>query len=445
MLMHYGQKKRWGIAFLLSLMPYGQKKKLNKMKTRYLLCFIPLLMISCAKDKTSQINNKTLQPIALTGEQKALIQTNNQFAFTLFNKAGNQETKENLLISPLSVSMALSMTLNGAAGSTKTGMETTLGFAGQQISTINDYNKLLAGQLQSIDEQVTFNIANSIWYRNTFSVLPAFLTTNQNYYNAEVSALDFNSPSAVNTINNWVNTKTNSAIPTIIDNITSDQVMFLINALYFKGSWTNSFDATKTSDKDFYKEDLSVVKCKMMLQENNNLCFVNDSLSLVELPYGQGNFVMTIMLPGTGKTTPDLIAAFNASNWKKWNDAKVSSKVQIYLPRFKMTYETSKMGLIDLLSTMGMADAFNSNIANFTGINANGGLYISSVKHKTMIDVNEEGTVAAAVTSVGIATTTISLPPQIIYINVNKPFLFVISEKSTGAILFTGRIMDPTK
>ena len=257
------------------------------MKTSYLLLFMPLLMISCAKEKTTQINDKKIQPIALTLDQKALVLSNNQFAFTLFNKAGTQETKENLFISPFSVSMALSMTMNGAAGTTKTGMENTLGFSGQQLSAINDYNKLLANQLQSIDNQVTFNIANSIWYRNTFSVLPAFISTNQNYYKAEVSALDFNSPSAVSTINNWVSTKTNNAIPTIIDEITPDQVMFLINALYFKGSWTNSFDATKTSDKDFYKEDLSVVKCKMMLQENTDLCFVNDSLSLVELPYGR--------------------------------------------------------------------------------------------------------------------------------------------------------------
>ena len=410
------------------------------MKSRYLLIFLPLLMISCGKDKTNQINDKKIQPIALTVEQKALVQTNNQFAFTLFNKAGNQETKENLFISPFSVSMALSMTLNGAAGSTKTGMENTLGFSGQQTSTINDYNKLLAGQLQSLDEQVTFNIANSIWYRNTFSVLPAFITTNLNYYKAEVSALDFSSPSAVNTINNWVSAKTNNAIPTIIDKITSDQVMFLINALYFKGSWRNQFDASKTTDQNFYKEDNTVVKCKLMSQDITTFpVYSNDVLSAIELPYGQGNFVMTILLPGSGKTTADVLATFNAGNWKTLNDGLSPTKVQFSMPRFKMSYETSLNGL---LSSMGMADAFNSNIANFTGINADRTLYISEVKHKTMVEVNEEGTVAAAVTSVGIGTT--SMPLNFIF-KVDKPFIFVISEKSTGAILFTGRIMDPTK
>jgi serine protease inhibitor len=409
------------------------------MKSFYLIFLLPLLMISCAKDKTTSINNKQLQPIALSVDQKALVQTNNQFAFTLFNKACNLETSDNLFISPFSVNLALSMTLNGANGTTKTGMINTLGFGSETISTINDYNKLLSNKLQSIDEQVTFNIANSIWYTNTFNPIPAFLTVNQTYYNAEVSPLDFSSPSAVTTINNWVSAKTNNAIPTIIDKIPANDVMYLINALYFKGSWRNQFDASKTTDQNFYKEDQTVVKCKMMTQEITFPCYGNDIYSAIEMPYGQGNFVMTILLPNTGKTTSDVITAFNADNWKTINDGLVATKVQMNMPRFKMSYETS---LNSLLSSMGMSDAFNSSIADFTGINSGGGLYISEVKHKTMVDVNEEGTVAAAVTSVAITTTAIQLPAVI---TVNKPFVFIISEKSTGAILFTGRIMDPTK
>jgi len=409
------------------------------MKTFYLIFLLPLLMISCAKDKTTSINNKTLQPIALTVAQKALVQTNNQFAFTLFNKACNLEATNNLFISPFSVSLALSMTLNGANGSTKTGMINTLGFGSETTSTINDYNKLLSNQLQSLDELVTFNIANSIWYRNTFTVNPTFLTTNHTYYNAEVSALDFSSPSAVTTINNWVSAKTNNAIPTIIDNIPTNNVMYLINALYFKGSWRNQFDASKTSDQNFYKEDQTVVKCKMMTQEITFPCYGNDIYNTIEMPYGQGNFVMTILLPNSGKSTSDVIAAFNANNWKTINDRLAATKVQMNMPRFKMSYEATLNGL---LSSMGMADAFNSTLADFTGINSGGGLYISEVKHKTMVDVNEEGTVAAAVTSVAITMQAVQLPAVI---NVNKPFLFMISEKSTGAILFTGRIMDPTK
>ena len=405
----------------------------------YLIFLLPVLMISCAKEKTPQINDLQPKLINLTVEQQALVQANNQFAFTLFNKSGTQETKENLFISPFSVSMALSMTLNGAAGTTKTGMENTLGFGGKQASQINEYNMFLSEQLQGIDKNVIFSIANSIWYRNSFTIIPSFITTNHVYYNAEVTPLDFNSPSAVSTINNWVSTKTNKAIPTIIDKISSDKVMYLINALYFKGSWTSKFDGSKTSDQNFNKEDLSVIKCKMMNQESTYRCFVRDTLSAIEMPYGQGNFVMTVLVPGTGKTISGLIAAFNADNWKKWNDAMASNKVQVSLPRFKMSYENT---LNDLLSSMVMADAFNPIVADFTGINTGAGLYISEVKHKTMIDVNEEGTTAAAVTSVGVSTTAIQIP---LVININKPFVFVISEKTTGAILFTGRIMDPTK
>jgi serpin B len=408
------------------------------MKTMYLMFLLPVLMISCAKDKTTQNSDSKLKSITLSAEQQALVQANNKFAFAFFDNSAKQETRENLFVSPFSVSMALSMTLNGAAGTTKTEMENMLGFGGDQAALINDYNKLLSGQLQGIDQAVTFTIANSIWYNQTFTVNPSFISTNQNYYQAEVAPLDFSSPSAVNTINNWVSAKTNNAIPTIINSITSDKVMYLINALYFKGSWSNKFDVAKTSDQPFYKEDNSVVTCKMMTQESTYRYFINDTLSAIEMPYGQGNFVMTVLLPGKGYTTSDLIAAFSGGNWQKWNNAMVSRSVQINLPRFKTTYENT---LNDLLSSMGMVDAFNPNTADFTGINAKGGLYISEVKHKTMVEVNEEGTVAAAVTSIGIATSAI-LEPQVI--NVNKPFVFVISEKSTGAILFTGRIMDPT-
>ena len=409
------------------------------MKTTYLIVLLSLLMLSCAKEKTTQINDIYPKTIALTIEQQALVQANNLFAFTLFNKSANQETQENLFISPYSVSMSLSMALNGATGTTKTGMENTLGFQGQQASMINDYNKLVSGQLQSIDKNVIFTVANSIWYRKGFAVETSFIATNREFYNAEVSALDFASPSAVTTINDWVSLKTNKAIPTILKKITSDNMMFLINAIYFKGSWRSKFDASKTNDQDFFKEALPSVKCKMMTQESTYRSLSNDIFSAIEMPYGQGNFVMTVMVPVAGKTTADVIAAFNAGNWKKWNDAMASKLVQISLPRFKMTYEKT---LNDLLSAMGMADAFNSNIADFSRISATGGLYISEVKHKTMVEVNEEGTIAAAVTSTGMSTTSIQLPK---IINVNKPFVFVISEKSTGAILFTGRIMDPTK
>ena len=409
------------------------------MKPFYLIFLLPLVMFSCAKDTSSQNNDKKIQPIVLTTEQQSLVQSNNQFAFTLFNKATSAETQQNLFISPFSVSMALSMTLNGAAGTTKTGMINTLGFTGKTIATINDYNKLFSRQLQSVDNEVTFNIANSIWYRNTFSVLPVFITTNQNYYTAEVAALDFNSPSAVTTINNWVSAKTNNEIPTIIEQIPAVNVMYLINALYFKGSWRNKYDASKTTEQNFYKEDQSVVKCNMMTQDITFPLYANETFTAIEMPYGQGNFVMTILLPRDGKTTADVIGAFNVTNWQTLNVGLIATSLKFSMPKFSITYEKT---LNDLLSSMGMADAFSSKVADFTGINAGGGLFISEVKHKTMVKVDEEGTVAAAVTSVAMTNYAIMTPAVV---TVNKPFLFVISEKSTGAILFTGRIMDPTK
>jgi serpin B len=177
----------------------------------------------------------------------------------------------------------------------------------------------------------------------------------------------------------------------------------------------------------------------MMTQELSYPYYANDTYSAIEMPYDQGNFVMTVFLPNTGKTTANVMTTFTPDNWTTLNNGLHSSSIQLSLPRFSTTYDTS---LVGLLSSMGMADAFNWSVADFSGINGTGGLYISEVRHKTMVKVDEEGTVAAAVTSIGISTTAIMQPTVF---NVNKPFVFVISEKSTGAILFTGRIMDPTK
>jgi serpin B len=395
-------------------------------------------MISCVKNKKTHYFNKEFQTIALTTDQKALVQSSNQFAFTLFNKACSDESKENLLISPLSISMALSMVMNGAEGNTKIGLSKTLGYGNTEISKINEFYKLMIPQLKSVDNQVVFSIANSIWYRNTFPFSTSFLSTNLNYYNAYVSPLDFSSPTATKTINSWVNTKTNNEIPSIIDHILPDQVMFIINAIYFKGLWSKQYDVTKTTDQDFYCENKKVVKCKMMTQEEVNFPFYSNKIfTAVEMSYGQSSYVMTVLLPNDGKTTSDVFSNITAESWKSMNDSLGFEEVTLNIPRFKITYETS---LNSMLGTMGMADAFNPKVANFKGIYSRGGIYISEMKHKTTINVDEKGTVAAAVTA--DQYVTLAMPTMV---NINKPFVFVISEKSTGTILFTGRIMDPTK
>jgi serine protease inhibitor len=408
------------------------------MKPIYLLLLLLFVGISCIRKNKNQNTNKKFQPITLSTDQKELVQANNQIAFTLFIKACSDEAKENLLYSPLSVSMALSMVMNGAKGTTKTGMLKTLGFGKVENSKVNEFYKLMIQQLQHADDQVVLNIANSIWYRNTFPFSTSFLSTNLNYYNAFISPLDFSSPSATKTINSWVSTKTNNEIPTIIDNILPDQVMLLINAIYFKGLWRKQYDASKTTDQDFYCENKKVVKCKMMTQEEVYFPFYSNKIfTAVEMSYGHANFVMTVLLPNDGKTTSDVIGNITAESWKSMNDSLDFEEVTLNMPRFKISYETS---LNSMLGAMGMADAFNPKVANFNSIYSHGGIYISEMKHKTTINVDEKGTVAAAVTADQYVTLAI---PKIV--NINKPFIFVISEKSTGTILFTGRIMDPTK
>jgi serpin B len=290
--------------------------------------------------------------------------------------------------------MALSMTMNGAAGTTRTGIIKTLGLKNTEISAVNDYYKLISQQLQSIDKEVVFNSANSIWHKNTIAVLPTFLSVNHNYYNSEVSAIDFSSPSAVKTINNWVKAKTNNEIPTIIKNISPDQVMYLFNAIYFKGLWSNKYDVSKTTDKDFFKENKKVVKCKMMTQEEVDFpIYSNKIFTAIEMSYGHNNFAMTALLPKKGITTFDVISTLTSDSWRNMINRLSYEEVTLNMPRFKMNYETS---LNSLLKTMGMIDAFNSKVANFKGINSQGGIYISEIKHKTMINVDEKGTVTAA-------------------------------------------------
>lgn len=379
------------------------------------------------KPKPIQVDTKTAQ----------LIQNNNQFGLDLFKEvAQNTDSTQNLMISPLSATLALSMTYNGAAGTTKTAFENTFHYNGLTTEEINQSMYDLCNALTSVDPLVTFNLANSIWYRNTFSVEQNFLNTNEKYYDAEVRPLNFNDPNSINTINNWVNNKTNGKIPSIVDNIDPYDVMFLINATYFKGDWKSKFNTAKTKNEPFTLQNGEVKQVPTMSQTTSMGYLANDLFTAVELPYGRGNFSMILMLPDKGKTVKDVENALNQTNWQQWtNDLNNESEIYINLPKFEFKFEKN---LNDMLSGMGLGVAF-SDSANFSKINPTDSLYISKVKQKTYIKVDEEGTEAAAVTSVTVGTTAV-MPTSVSY---NRPFLFAIREKYTNAILFIGRVMDP--
>lgn len=409
------------------------------MKIMFLLLSIICLLgfASCHSIETEPGANKKIE---LDDKSALLVEANNEFGLELFRKITDASTKENLMISPLSVSLALGMAYNGASGDTKTEMEEVLRVNGLTPEQINVSYQMLVKALQSLDEDVIFEIANAIYYMNGFSVKPNFLDLNKTFYDAEVDALDFSSPSAPETINGWVAEKTHDKIKRIIDQLSADDRLVLLNAIYFYGNWTTRFDEDGTKMKDFTTANGTVREVETMSKEDKLPYTTNELFSAVQIPYGTGQYNMTVLLPQQGKTSGDIINALNNENWKNWSeDFSETDHVVVNLPRFKFDFET---GLNNILKEMGMMQAFSDTEADFSNI-SDEFLYISSVIHKTYIDVNETGTEAAAVTAVVFTTTSIGNEPPKTYFIVNRPFVFAITEKDTQAILFIGEVQNP--
>jgi serine protease inhibitor len=377
----------------------------------------------------------TTLPRALTAGEQRVVGAANDFSFALFRRLSAAQRDSNVFASPLSASMALGMAMNGAAGTTYDEMRATLGFgASATESEIGESYKSLIALLRGLDPGVDFRIANSIWYRTGFPVDQAFIDRGRNWFDARASALDFASPNAVPTINDWVSTSTVGKIPTIIDRIESDQVMFLINAIYFKGSWRTRFDPSRTVTAPFHAigGDQSA---KLMRREGTMRWLQTPDFEAIDLPYGNGAYAMTVVLPAAGKGVDD-VAATLASSWTESMSQFRDADVELQLPRFKLEWERK---LIPDLQALGMRAAFVDGGANFSRITTSGApLFISLVKQKTYVDVNEEGTEAAAVTNVGVSLT--SAPVRRSFI-VDRPFVFVLRERLSGTILFMGKIV----
>ncbi|MCG6186055.1 serpin family protein [Maribellus maritimus] len=383
-------------------------------------------------------SNDEIDEIKLTEKTAQLLEAENNFGFELFQNIYAFETQsDNIMVSPLSVSLALAMTYNGANGETKTAMEKTLKVYGLTSEAINTSYQTLIDGLKSLDKKVLLEIANAIYYREGFDVEQDFISTNKEYYNADVEAQDFSSPSALETINGWVAEKTHDKIDKILDEISPEQAMFLINAIYFKGMWASEFDKDKTTKDPFYLDNGSTIQTDFMNQTQTVEMASNNLFSAIQLPYGKGKYNMLVFLPETDKTLQDIVDKLDKDNWETWMQSFAETEdVIISLPKFKYKYEIK---LNDVLSEMGMGVAF-TDAADFTGMNKNGQLKIDFVKHKTFIEVNEEGTEAAAVTSVGIETTSM---PLYVEFNANRPFFYAITEKDTKAILFMGTVKKP--
>lgn len=406
------------------------------MKTK-INAILVVLMLTIASCSNNLVPGPDPADIVMTPKSLELVKTNNAFTFNLFKTIPESQVK-NMMVSPLSISLALSMTLNGADGSTKTDMINALGFNDLSVDDINLVYLDLVTALKKADPNVVLNVANSIWIRKNFPVLEPFIATNQKYYDARVESLDFNA-AALSTINSWVNEKTNAKIPKILDEISADEIMFLINAIYFNGKWQVQFEKSQTQNGSFTLATGGSVNVPLMKIKEMFGYSEQTGYEALKMPYGRGKFGMVVLLPDVGKTPDQLMEQLNSTAWDNLKTALNSPvKVDVWMPRFKFTWESD---LNEILSSLGMAVAFSENQANFAKINGDNQLFITKVKHKTFIEVNEEGTEAAAATSVGIGLT--SAGPNGPEFHAVRPFLFFITEEDTGAILFAGKVENP--
>jgi len=410
--------------------------KCNILKPACILTLaVSFLIVSCEKSPEKMPENPV--PINLTLKQTSLVESENSFAFDIFKEVltAAPET-ENLLISPLSISYALSMTVNGANNETRVAMLDALRVSNLTPDDINQSYKDLTAALLSVDKRVLINIANSVWTENNFVVKKPFTDILTNYYNAEARSFDINDATAPAQINKWIEDHTNGLIKDMIDNLNDNTVMLLINAIYFKGKWKFEFDKTATTARNFTKADGSNASVQSMHQTETHKIYRGAGFILAEIPYGQGNFVMDIILPDNNSFT-SVSPLLTASNFNNWISTLSDKKVNLYLPRFKYDY---KKKLKEILSIMGMGIAFTDD-ADFSNI-SDLSLLINEVTHQAFIETNEEGTEAAAATVVDVGVTSAG-PDDPVLLDVNRPFIYFIRETSTNSILFMGKVTNP--
>ncbi len=363
----------------------------------------------------------------------------NEFGFRLYAELLKGDSDKNVFVSPASISTALAMAYNGAGGSTKQAMMDALGFEGLSVEELNAAQKSLATVLSSPDPKVRLDIANSLWAKAGVEFKREFLSRVEESYGAKPTVLDFSSPDAAKTINDWVSQSTQEKIKGIVEKIESNTVMFLLNAVYFKGQWGEAFDPKKTEDREFTTFPGKKAKVPMMSRRDEFEYLQGEGFRSVRIPYGAGRVGLYLFLPDEGKTLKDFHKALNSKNWTKWMGGYKLLEGTVVMPKFKSEY---KSVLNEPLSKLGMGVAFTDK-ADFSGMRDQRDLYLQEVVHKTFVEVNEEGTEAAAVTEVKVGVTSAPAPKKEFLFVADKPFCYAIVDKTTGVILFLGAMGDP--
>ncbi len=410
------------------------------MKTNLLtIAFVLAIVFAAACKKEDKTIEKEPVKINLTAKSAEVIGASNQFGIKLFSEVAKEEDG-NMMLSPLSASAALTMLLNGTATDTYDQIRDMLGYdAGMTIDEINEAYKSIVSQLLVADNEVSLALANAVFYKSGFQVKPPFLAAMNEAFDAHIEGLDFTLPSSVDRINKWAADNTNNKIDKVLDEINPIHVMFLMNALYFKGDWTTQFDKNDTEKRPFTLKDGSQLMIDAMYHEKMAaITHYGQDYHAIEMPFGRKNFSMMVVVPNgnfdafLNELSPEvwdgIAVHFNAlDNW---------AEVPLQMPKFRFAYEKE---LNDYLEALGMLDAFYEHLADLSGI-SNAELFVDFVKQNTFIEVNEEGAEAAAVTTIGIAITS---APQVFM--VDKPFIFAIRERTTNTLLFIGSVVNPAE
>lgn len=370
-----------------------------------------------------------------------VVDANTDFGFRLFRELVRESGgKRNVMISPASLSLALSMTYNGASGTTKDAMAKTLGYSGLSLDTVNAGNRALLANLEGPGEGVEISVANSLWAREGVEFRPEFMQRNREFFGAEITALDFGDPAAKDTINSWVSGKTRGKIDGVVDRIDPESVLFLVNAVYFRGAWSKPFEKSETEDGQFTLASGDRKTVRMMSRRRSYECLQGDGFQLINLGYGRGRISMYVLLPAKGVSLGQFSRRLTPESWAKWMKRIHGHKAELTLalPKFRMETESE---LVEPLSALGMGAACRSGAEFLEMSPAGKELYIGRVAHKAYVEVNEEGTEAAAATK---AEMTCGLA---LYMNtdmvVDHPFFFAIRDNLTGEVLFLGSVVDP--
>lgn len=364
-----------------------------------------------------------------------MIDANNQFALDLYSKLNAENSDQNLFFSPTSISTAFAILYEGADGNTADEMQDLFGFESDDSKRREGFANMQR-LLNPQDEQYKLRLANALWLADGFEPLPEYTDTVTTYYDSDVESLDFSSHNAVETVNRWVDEKTEGKIEKLFDKLSSSTQLVITNAIYFKGEWIHQFDIERTKDRQFWTAPEEFVNVPTMDLSRTDLKYArDDQVSVLELPYKGDSISMLILLPERMDGLRSLEKSITVEKLSQWRDHMKTVEISVSIPKFSMEtdYDLKKY-----LSDMGMNDAFDSMNADLSGISGAKGLFVGGAIHKAFVDINEEGTEAAAATGMAVLQSGFSF-------RADHPFLFVIQDNNTGQILFMGRIMDPTK